>query len=65
MLAGAAALPRLAWAQSGEEAAVNDAIDSLTKAMMAADKGKLEELVADRQPVQRRVAPLHAAAARR
>jgi ketosteroid isomerase-like protein len=47
VLAGAAALPSLAWAQSGEEAAVNDAIDSLTKAMMAADKGKLEELVAD------------------
>lgn len=38
---------RIAWSQSGDQAAVNAAIDALTKAMMAADKGKLESLVAD------------------
>ena len=38
---------RAAWAQSGEQAAVNDAVDALTKAMLTADKSKLEELVAD------------------
>jgi ketosteroid isomerase-like protein len=42
----------LSWAdtgraQSGDEAAVNDAIKALTQAMLAADKAKLESLVAD------------------
>ena len=36
-----------ALAQSGEEAAVNQAIEALRKAMLDADKAKLEELVAD------------------
>ena len=34
-------------AQGGEEAAVNAAIEALTKAMVGADKAQLEELVAD------------------
>jgi ketosteroid isomerase-like protein len=34
-------------AQSGDEAAVNAAVEALRNAMLAADKGKLEELVAD------------------
>ena len=36
-----------AAAQGGEEAAVNAAIEALTKAMVGADKAQLEELVAD------------------
>ena len=36
-----------AAAQSGEEAAVNAAIEALTKAMVGADQARLEELVAD------------------
>jgi ketosteroid isomerase-like protein len=35
-------------AQSGDEAAVNEAVEALRKAMLAADKAKLEELVADK-----------------
>ena len=35
------------WAQSNEEAAVLQAVDALTKAMLDADRAKLEELVAD------------------
>jgi hypothetical protein len=53
-LAGAAAvatasllLGPAAVAQSGDEAAVNAAIEALRKAMMDADKTQLEELVAD------------------
>jgi ketosteroid isomerase-like protein len=51
-LAGALALGTgsvigMAQAQSGEEAAVNQAIEALRQAMLAADKAKLEELVAD------------------
>ena len=42
-----AALPSIASAESADEAAVRKAIDDLTKAMMAADKAKLEALVAD------------------
>ena len=38
---------RDAGAQSGDVAAVNAASDALVKAMMAADKAKLEDLVAD------------------
>src|SRR6476469_5489677 len=34
-------------AQSNEEAAVLQAVDALTKAMLDADRGRLEELVAD------------------
>lgn len=37
----------VAVAQSGDEAAVNAAIEALRKAMVDADKGQLEELVAD------------------
>jgi ketosteroid isomerase-like protein len=49
MLSLAAVLPlsRPAQAQSGDEAAVNQAINALTQAMISADKAKLEELVAD------------------
>jgi ketosteroid isomerase-like protein len=43
----AASLPISAHAESADEAAVRKAIDDLTKAMMAADKAKLEALVAD------------------
>ena len=43
----AASLPIAARAESADEAAVRKAIDDLTKAMMAADKAKLEALVAD------------------
>ncbi len=39
--------PSAAIAQSGEEAAVNQAIEALRKAMEDADKARLEELVAD------------------
>ena len=39
--------PCAAIAQSGEEAAVNQAIEALRKAMVDADKARLEELVAD------------------
>ena len=39
--------PSAAIAQSGEEAAVNQAIEALRKAMVDADKARLEELVAD------------------
>jgi ketosteroid isomerase-like protein len=53
-LAGAAAVATAsllpgsaAVAQSGDEAAVNAAIEALRKAMMDADKTQLEELVAD------------------
>lgn len=35
-------------AESADEAAVKQAVDDLTKAMMAADKAKLEALVSDR-----------------
>jgi ketosteroid isomerase-like protein len=45
---GAAALPRSpALAESADEAAVAAAVAALTKAMLAADKAKLESLVAD------------------
>jgi ketosteroid isomerase-like protein len=43
----AASLPLAAHAESADEAAVRKAVDDLTKAMMAADKAKLEALVAD------------------
>jgi ketosteroid isomerase-like protein len=46
-LALVAAAAPLAHAESADEAAVKQAIDDLTKAMMAADKAKLEMLVAD------------------
>ena len=39
--------PSAAIAQSGEEAAVNQAVEALRKAMVDADKARLEELVAD------------------
>ena len=35
------------FAQANEEGAVLQAVDSLTKAMLDADRAKLEELVAD------------------
>src|SRR6267142_6423722 len=43
----AAALPLPAHAESADEGAVNKAVADLTKAMMAADKAKLEALVSD------------------
>ena len=43
----AASLPSIGHAESADEAAVRKAIDDLSKAMMAADKAKLEMLVAD------------------
>jgi hypothetical protein len=51
-LAGALALatlslPMSTHAESADEASVKKAIDDLTKAMMAADKARLEELVSD------------------
>jgi ketosteroid isomerase-like protein len=51
-LAGLAALSgallsRVSHAQGGDEAAVNQAIDDLRKAMLAADQADLEALVAD------------------
>lgn len=46
-LALVAAAAPLAHAESADEAAVRQAIDDLTKAMMEADKAKLEMLVAD------------------
>ena len=39
--------PTVAHAESADEAAVRKAIDDLSKAMLAADKAKLEALVAD------------------
>jgi ketosteroid isomerase-like protein len=42
-----AALPTITHAESADEAAVRKAIDDLSKAMLAADKAKLEALVAD------------------
>jgi ketosteroid isomerase-like protein len=48
-LAAASQLPIAAGlAQSGEEAAVNEAVEALRKAMLAADKAGLEALVSDR-----------------
>jgi len=47
-LAASASLPgSRSFAQSNEEAAVSQAVDALTKAMLDADRAKLEELVAD------------------
>jgi ketosteroid isomerase-like protein len=46
-LALVAAAPPLAHAESADEAAVRKAIDDLTKAMLAADKAKLDSLVSD------------------
>ena len=47
-LAAASQLPiAAAVAQSGEEAAVNDAVEALRKAMLAADKAGLEAAVSD------------------
>ena len=40
-------IPTVARAESADEAAVRKAIDDLSKAMLAADKAKLEALVAD------------------
>jgi ketosteroid isomerase-like protein len=40
-------LPRASYAQGGDEAAVNQAIDDLRKAMLAGDQAGLEALVAD------------------
>ena len=42
-----AALPTIARAESADEAAVKKAVDDLNKAMIAADKAKLEMLIAD------------------
>ena len=42
-----ATLPTIARAESADEAAVAKAVDDLNKAMIAADKAKLEALVAD------------------
>lgn len=42
-----ALLSRVSHAQGGDEAAVNQAIDDLRKAMLAADQAGLEALVAD------------------
>ena len=42
-----AALPAIAHAESADEAAVKKAVDDLNKAMIAADKAKLEMLTAD------------------
>lgn len=46
-LALVAAASPLAHAESADEGAVKKAVDDLTKAMMAADKAKLEALVSD------------------
>ena len=43
----ALSLPAAVHAESADEAAVRKAIDDLSKAMLAADKAKLEALVAD------------------
>src|SRR5438477_6319594 len=43
----ATSLPLAANAESADDAAVTKAVDDLTKAMMAADKAKLEALVSD------------------
>jgi hypothetical protein len=43
----ALSLPAAAHAESADEAAVTKAVDDLTKAMMAADRAKLEMLTAD------------------
>src|SRR5215211_5968004 len=42
-----AALPTISHAESADEAAVRKAIDDLSKAMLAADKAKLEALTPD------------------
>ena len=42
-----AAFPTIARAESADEAAVKKAVDDLSKAMIAADKAKLEALVAE------------------
>ena len=42
-----AALPHALHAESADEAAVGKAVDDLNKAMLAADRAKLETLVAD------------------
>ncbi len=42
-----ATLPAIGHAESADEAAVTKAVDDLTKAMMAADRAKLEMLTAD------------------
>ena len=42
-----AVLPTIARADSADEAAVAKAVEDLNKAMIAADKAKLEALVAD------------------
>jgi len=42
-----AALPAIAYAESADEAAVNKAVDDFNKAMIAADRAKLEMLTAD------------------
>ena len=42
-----ATLPTIAHAESADEAAVRKAVDDLTKAMIAADRAKLEMLTAD------------------
>ena len=47
LVLAAASLPIAAHAESADEAAVRKAIDDLSKAMLAADKAKLEALVAD------------------
>ena len=46
-LAAASSVPSATHAESADEAAVRKAVDDLTKAMMAADRPKLEALVAD------------------
>lgn len=47
VLAAAASLPSSSHAESADEAAVKKAVDDLNKAMIAADKAKLEALVSD------------------
>ena len=47
LVLAAASLPSSSRAESADEAAVKKAIDDLSKAMIAADKAKLEALVSD------------------
>ncbi len=47
LVLAAASLPASSHAESADEAAVKKAVDDLNKAMIAADKAKLEALVAD------------------
>lgn len=47
LVLAAASLPSSSHAESADEAAVKKAVDDLSKAMIAADKAKLEALVAD------------------